>query len=248
MIDPADQNSGALLPGLTFGNGSGEGIASKRTAGGNQHGLDFYTGYQPRLSIDNSGRTTINGDLTITNGQVTINTPGYIGPGWGSDVRINGFLRVMSLYRWGSDYPNVKYDPVSGSFLEDTSSRRYKENIRPLETDFAALLQAQPMTYTRPHRPDHWEIGFIAEDLDALGLAPLVFYDSAGRPESVHYDRVCLYLLQIAKEQQAELQRQATRIEALEQQPSRVAALEQTVAELKALVDTLAAKANATGQ
>jgi len=60
-IDLSDQNNGALNnssfagAGLSFGNASGEGIASKRTPGGNQWGLDFYTGFSPRLSLANNG-------------------------------------------------------------------------------------------------------------------------------------------------------------------------------------------------
>jgi hypothetical protein len=65
-IGLANQNDGALNnnsyagAGLTFGAGSGEGIASKRTAGGNQNGLDFYTGFANRLSIDNTGDLLFN--------------------------------------------------------------------------------------------------------------------------------------------------------------------------------------------
>jgi hypothetical protein len=60
LADSTGKNPGELGPGLKFGgSGSGEGIASKRTAGGNQFGLDLYTGYSPRLSIDSSGRVGI---------------------------------------------------------------------------------------------------------------------------------------------------------------------------------------------
>jgi type VI secretion system secreted protein VgrG len=58
-IDPNSQNSGALLPGLTFGSSSGEGISSKRTAGGNGFGLDFYTSNQVRVAISPSGNVGI---------------------------------------------------------------------------------------------------------------------------------------------------------------------------------------------
>ena len=71
-IDQGNHNNGFLNnnnftgAGLTFGgsgsgpgggpgNTSGEGIASKRTAGGNQNGLDFYTSFSNRLSILNNG-------------------------------------------------------------------------------------------------------------------------------------------------------------------------------------------------
>jgi hypothetical protein len=60
FADTTSANNGALQPGLTFGgSGSGEGIASKRTAGGNQFGLDLYTGYSARLSITGSGNVGI---------------------------------------------------------------------------------------------------------------------------------------------------------------------------------------------
>ncbi len=59
MIDPASANAGALLPGLTFGSFSGEGISSKRTPGGNQFGLDFYTYGTNRLSITQAGNVGI---------------------------------------------------------------------------------------------------------------------------------------------------------------------------------------------
>jgi hypothetical protein len=46
--------------GLAFGSGlTGEGIASKRTTGGNQNGLDFYTAFASQMSIANSGNVGI---------------------------------------------------------------------------------------------------------------------------------------------------------------------------------------------
>jgi len=60
-VDPQNLNNGFLnngstnSSGLTFGLTSGEGIASKRTAGGNQYGLDFYTDFATRMSISQGG-------------------------------------------------------------------------------------------------------------------------------------------------------------------------------------------------
>lgn len=60
VVDYGNANTGSVnAASLTLGIGSGEGIASKRTIGGNQHGLDFYTGFEPRMSIDNAGRVGI---------------------------------------------------------------------------------------------------------------------------------------------------------------------------------------------
>src|SRR6185369_13504312 len=58
-LDQSDLNNGELANGLTFGRASGEGIASKRTWGGNQWGLDFYTAYRKRMTITNDGRVGI---------------------------------------------------------------------------------------------------------------------------------------------------------------------------------------------
>lgn len=58
-VDQANANGGAINPGLTFGSSSREGIASKRTSGENQFGLDFYTGSLARMSITNKGSVGI---------------------------------------------------------------------------------------------------------------------------------------------------------------------------------------------
>src|SRR5581483_8749582 len=59
--DCNDKNNGNIQYGLRFGAPltSGEGIASKRTGGGNQFGLDFYTASANRLSIDKFGNVGI---------------------------------------------------------------------------------------------------------------------------------------------------------------------------------------------
>ena len=60
-IDQANLNAGFLNNGntngygLSFGSGSGEGVASERVAGANRYGLDFYTSFTKRMSINNNG-------------------------------------------------------------------------------------------------------------------------------------------------------------------------------------------------
>ena len=72
VVDNANGNTGSYNPGLTFGSFSGEGIASKRNPGGNQYGLDFYTGNSSRLSISNNGTINASG-LFRANGGVRLN-------------------------------------------------------------------------------------------------------------------------------------------------------------------------------
>ncbi|MCE9594553.1 MAG: tail fiber domain-containing protein [Planctomycetes bacterium] len=55
-IDSADSNTGGITGSLRFGGGgSGEGILSKRDAGGNQYGLDFFTGTSVRMTVTQVG-------------------------------------------------------------------------------------------------------------------------------------------------------------------------------------------------
>jgi hypothetical protein len=57
VVDDSDSNTGNLNSGaIKFGSSSsGEGIASQRTSGTGQNGLDFYTNYVSRLFIGNNG-------------------------------------------------------------------------------------------------------------------------------------------------------------------------------------------------
>ena len=105
-IDSLGNNDGALDFGLKFGGAlsSGEGIASKRTAGGNQFGLDFYTASNSRISIDVNGkvginttspteRLEVNGNYVLIDGAAAGDGAGPIdayigGDGSGSDVQI----------------------------------------------------------------------------------------------------------------------------------------------------------------
>src|SRR5205085_2565554 len=58
-VDQGNLNNGTIGPGILFGSFSGEGIASKRTAGGNNWGLDFYTNWASRMSITQAGNVGI---------------------------------------------------------------------------------------------------------------------------------------------------------------------------------------------
>jgi hypothetical protein len=92
VIDKNNANAGTLASNaLTFGNSLAEGIASKRSTGGNQSGLDFYTNSTNRMSITNAGnigigttaptqaKLVVNGDATNTLNYGYLNSTGAIG-------------------------------------------------------------------------------------------------------------------------------------------------------------------------
>ncbi len=89
-VDQAGTNNGFLNNNLTTGNGltfglsSGEGIASKRTAGGNLFGLDFYTNFINRMSVTQGGNVGISNTQPSTLLQV------------GNAATVSGKLSVYS--------------------------------------------------------------------------------------------------------------------------------------------------------
>ncbi|HWQ90446.1 MAG TPA: hypothetical protein VN673_02155, partial [Clostridia bacterium] len=105
VIDPSESNTGTIKPGLVFGDaGSGEGLASKRTKGGNALGLDLYTRAVPRLSITSSGKVGIGTSAPQTALQVAgaVTADSFAGSGSGltalsGAALVNGSVSAAKL-------------------------------------------------------------------------------------------------------------------------------------------------------
>lgn len=100
----------------------------------------------------------------------------------------------------GSGTADLTIDP-SGNLAPQTSSARFKENIKPLKDEFHRILSLEPKVFTSK-ATGQAAIGYIAEDLHAKDLNHLVSFDGEGKPLSVHYKMLPLYLLEIIKDQQ----------------------------------------------
>jgi hypothetical protein len=111
VVDYHDHNDGAIDYGLRFGINSGEGIASKRTAGGNQYGLDFYTAFANRMTIDVDGKVGINtttpaARLEVNGEMVLVDGPSaqdaYLGnDGSGNDVQVGSLnSNIVNVAFW----------------------------------------------------------------------------------------------------------------------------------------------------
>ena len=117
------------------------------------------------------------------------------------NLYVKGNVHVPSVYNslgpttWL--YVRISDD---GRLFTSPSSARYKDNIRPLNDDFSKILKAQPVVFNIKGS-QHQEAGYIAEEFDHLGLKHLVIYDGQGRPESLRYELVSLYILEVVKEQ-----------------------------------------------
>lgn len=98
------------------------------------------------------------------------------------------------------------------------SSRRYKQNIVPVDETWMRVLDIQPVRFqwkpeANPNRDVQY--GAIAEDVEALGLTDLVKYED-GVVMGLHYDKIALALIPVVKQQQQQIEALMHRLEALE--------------------------------
>ena len=129
------------------------------------------------------------------------------------DDYANTSVIIRGLQR-GPGQKNVQWDPVTGRLSWDNSSRLYKSNITPLEDDFAKILQVQPKIYDRPVSKGKWEIGYIAEEIDSIGLHHIVEYTN-GIVDGVDYEKMILYAIEVLKTQHADIEKLKAEVAAL---------------------------------
>lgn len=87
------------------------------------------------------------------------------------------------------------YITTSGTIRRTSSSIRYKQDVEDLQVDLSAVLAMRPRTWRDKRQVEEDPTttlripGFIAEELDVLGLTEFVTYEANG-PESIQYDRL----------------------------------------------------------
>ena len=173
------------------------------------------------LTIDTSGNVTLGGiitnfestgiDDTCTTTKITA-----------SDANLTtnqATVMFKSLYGNSTSYRNLKWDSSNGQVVQETSSRRYKENIRDIEIDTSKILEARPVSY-QDKETEAECIGLIAEELFEVcpSLVLLADIDESGNliPDSIAYDRISVFLV-------AEVKKLVSKIDSLE---ARILALE----------------------
>lgn len=99
--------------------------------------------------------------------------------------------------RWNSGQGIVRF----------TSSIRYKTNVRSYKDDFKKVLNVQPVVYNRTNTLDAEEVGYIAEEIYDLGLTSAITKDEKGRVESIQYNQLLIYTIEVLKEHEDKLQK-----------------------------------------
>lgn len=125
-----------------------------------------------------------------------------------------------------------------------TSSKRFKQDIKPMDRSSEALLSLKPVTFRYKKEIDPSgasQFGLVAEEVEKVNH-DLVVRDKEGKPYSVRYDQVNAMLLnEFLKEHKKVQQFEASLAEQRKTFESTLAQQEQQIAELMATLQRLAA-------
>jgi len=126
-----------------------------------------------------------------------------------------------------------------------TSSKRFKQDIKPMDKASEALLALKPVVFRYKKEIDpagRSQFGLVAEDVEKTN-PDLVVRDNDGKPYSVRYDQVNAMLLnEFLKEHKAFVEEQGK----VQEQGATIARLEQQVAALTAGLQKVSAQLEAS--
>jgi hypothetical protein len=197
----------AAANNLSWGGAYGAGIP---TIAGSSSGILFYPSGSTlgeRARIDSSGNLLV----------------GLTSAGLSGLLEVNGAVAGYSTLRFpyiGSSTGTAVIIDASGYLRASSSSRRYKENIKPIDVGLDSVMQMQPVKYNLKEGGAA-QVGFIAEDFPEARLVNYSMVDPTNAEkgeqiESVNYNNLTAILVKAIQEQQALITQLTDRIAALE--------------------------------
>ncbi len=121
------------------------------------------------------------------------------------DIRLTSANFTLTI-PWSSTSSAANaYIDANGRIWKSTSARKYKQDIEDAEIDVAAVLRMQPRTWRdraeveREPDSDRRYVGFIAEELDDLGLGEFVTRDEDGEADGIAYDRLVAAVIPVLR-------------------------------------------------
>ena len=172
----------------------------------------------------------------------------YIGSGMDGVAGESNACYIASIFGQTSASGTQVLINADNKLGTSTSSKRFKEDIKPMGKASEALYALEPVTfhYKKEIDPLHTsQLGLVAEDVDKVN-PDLVVRDKEGKPYSVRYDQVNAMLLneflkehrKVAQQGHKILEQDAT----IEQLKSGMATLTATVKEQAAQIQKVSAQ------
>jgi hypothetical protein len=237
----------ALLNNTTGGGNTanGRGALQLNTIGANNtaNGLD---------ALENN--TTGSGNTAIGLGALASNASGNnnigLGPDAGSNVttannvicignvagvNVSNTCFIANIFGATASVGSAVFINSNGQLGTLTSSRRFKEEIKPIEEASEALFSLKPVSFRYKKEIDPGstpQLGLVAEDVEKVN-PHLVVRDQEGKAYTVRYDQVNAMLLnEFLKEHRAFVEEQRT----VAQQQTEIDALKTELKEQRSLI------------
>ena len=171
--------------------------------------------------------TTGNGNVALGFGAGAQQTTGsdnvYIGTGMQGVAGESDACYIANIFGQTSASGIAVFVNSSGKLGTSTSSRRFKQDVKPMNESSEALFELTPVTFRYKKEIDPQgksQFGLVAEDVEKVN-PDLVVRDKDGKPYTVRYDAVNAMLLnEFLKEHKK-----------VEEQQARIAQLKSTVAQ-----------------
>ena len=161
---------------------------------------------------------------------------------------VNNGCYIGNIFNATSSSGSAVFVNAAGKLGTSTSSRRFKENIKPMDQVSEALFALKPVTFRYKKEIDPAgtsQLGLVAEDVEKVN-PDLVVRDKEGTPYSVRYDQVNAMLLNEFLKEHRKVENLKNDFQTtVAQQQKEIAALTATVKEQAAQIQKVSAQLEA---
>jgi len=188
------------------------------------------------LAINTSGIRNIALGAFAGSSQTTGGNNIYIGYNLGGTNGENNACYIKSIFGQTNNLGTAVFIDANHKLGTLTSSKRFKEEIKPMDKASEALFSLEPVSFRYKKEIDPLgksQFGLVAEDVEKVN-PDLVARDKEGKPYSVRYEQVNAMLLnEFLKEHHAVQELKATVAEQQKQIAALTAGLQKVSAELE---------------
>jgi uncharacterized coiled-coil protein SlyX len=177
-------------------------------------------------------------------GVTTANSVICIGAGVGGE-NVSESCYIGNIFNATSSSGSAVFVNATGKLGTITSSRRFKEKIKPMDQVSKALFALKPVSFRYKKEIDPAgtsQLGLVAEDVEKVN-PDLIVRDKDGKPYSVRYDQVNAMLLNEFLKEHGKVEQQQATITQLESAVAQQRTdFQATLAQLTARLDKQAAQ------